>query len=492
MNRKYASGGLPSQGRRERGAVACAQAGLVPRDQRLVPSGGRVVFFIIPPVFEQKEVQAEWGSSRKVNESGHFLFGGWDVTELAERFGTPLYVLSEEAVRARCRAVRESFMDRWENSLAVYAGKAFLPMAMCRIIASEGLGLDVVSGGELHTAKSAGFPMEKVFFHGNSKTAEELRFALDAGVGRIVVDGTSELDALEEIARNGGKRADILSVSPREWTPTPTNISLRATRAPSRLSLLGNSLRTAVRRAMNSDCLSLRGFHFHIGSQIFENTSHVMAVGIVVKTIAEFSRDLGFTTMELNMGGGYGVEFDPEGKTPPISSFTDAMMEALAAGCAAEGIPVPRVIIEPGRWVVSEAGVTLYTVQTVKTIDGMVTYAGVDGGMTDNPRPACTERSTGLLPRARWTGATETVTVAGKCCESGDVLIEGLKVPPLERGDLLAVLNTGAYTFSMASNYNRIPRPAAVLVSPGRADVIAERQTYDDVLRWDRIPEHLR
>jgi len=431
---------------------------------------------------------------QNVNESGHFLFGGWDVTELAERFGTPLYVLSEEAVRARCRAVRESFMDRWEHSLAVYAGKAFLPMAMCRIIASEGLGLDVVSGGELHTAKSAGFPMEKVFFHGNSKTAEELRFALDAGVGRIVVDGTSELDALEETARNGGKRADILfRVTPGVDAHTHKYILTGHTGSKFGFPLLGNSLRTAVRRAMNSDCLSLRGFHFHIGSQIFENTSHVMAVGIVVKTIAEFSRDLGFTTMELNMGGGYGVEFDPEGKTPPISSFTDAMMEALAAGCAAEGIPVPRVIIEPGRWVVSEAGVTLYTVQTVKTIDGMVTYAGVDGGMTDNPRPA-------LYGAKYWAVAagkmdrepTETVTVAGKCCESGDVLIEGLKVPPLERGDLLAVLNTGAYTFSMASNYNRIPRPAALLVSPGRADVIAERQTYDDVLRWDRIPEHLR
>jgi diaminopimelate decarboxylase len=194
--------------------------------------------------------------------------------------------------------------------------------------------------------------------------------------------------------------------------------------------------------------------------------------------------------MELNMGGGYGVEFDPEGKTPSIASFTDAMMETLASGCAAEGIPLPRVIIEPGRCL-RGGGYPVHR-QTVKTIDGMVTYAGVDGGMTDNPRPALYGAKYGLCRGQDGQGAHETVTVAGKCCESGDVLIEGLKVPPLERGDLLAVLNTGAYTFSMASNYNRIPRPAAVLVSPGRADVIAERQTYDDVLRWDRIPEHLR
>jgi diaminopimelate decarboxylase len=431
---------------------------------------------------------------KNVNEKGHFLFGGWDVTELAAQFGTPLYVLSEEAVRARCRAVKESFMDRWKNSLAVYAGKAFLPLAMCRIIAAEGLGLDVVSGGELHTAKSAGFPMEKIFFHGNSKTAEELRYALETGVGRIVVDGPSELDVLEEVARAAGKQADILlRVTPGVDAHTHKYILTGQTGSKFGFPLSGNSLRDAVQKARKSQCLSLKGFHFHIGSQIFENTSHVMAVGIVVKTLAEFSRDLGFIADELNMGGGYGVEFDPERKSPSIDSFTDAMMEALSAGCESEGIPMPRVVIEPGRWIVSEAGITLYTVQAVKTVDGMVTYAGVDGGMTDNPRPSLYGAKYWAVAAGKMNmEASATVTVAGKCCESGDVLIEGLKVPALERGDVLAVLNTGAYTFSMASNYNRIPRPAAVLVSPGKADVIAERQTYDDVLRWDRIPEHLQ
>ncbi|MDD3689166.1 MAG: diaminopimelate decarboxylase [Synergistaceae bacterium] len=429
----------------------------------------------------------------KANEMGHFLFGGWDVAELAEKFGTPLYVLSEDMIRARCRAVKASFMDKWENALAVYAGKAFLPMAMCRIIESEGLGIDVVSGGELYTAKVAGFPMEKVFFHGNSKTRDEIRYALESGVGRIVVDGISEFETLEEEASSLGRKASILfRVSPGVDAHTHKYILTGHTGSKFGIPLVGDYLRDAVRRAMRSEMVSLKGFHFHIGSQIFENTSHVMAVDVLVKTLAGLAADPGFAAEELNMGGGYGVEFDPSGKSPEIGTFTDAMMVRLSEGCASAGIPRPRVIIEPGRRIVSEAGVTLYTVQTVKPISGIVTYVSVDGGMTDNPRPS-------LYGAKYWAVAaekmdekpSETVTIAGKCCESGDVIAENLKVPPLHRGDLVAVLNTGAYTFSMASNYNRIPRPAVVLVSPGRSDVIVERQTYDDLLRWDRIPEHL-
>lgn len=428
------------------------------------------------------------------HDKGRFIFSGWDVTELAARFGTPLYVFSEDGIRARCRAVRESFMDRWENSLAVYAGKAFLTLAMAKIIASEGLGLDVVSGGEIHTARRAGFPMEKVIFHGNSKTSEELTYALSLGVGRTVVDGPQELELLEELAEGEGKKADILfRVTPGVDAQTHKYIRTGQLGSKFGFPLAGDSLTEAVKRAMNSKWLSLKGFHFHIGSQIFENTSHVLSVKVLLKALGRFSRDFGFITQELNMGGGYGVEFDPDKATPPIDSFTDAMMEALERGCGDEGIPRPRVIIEPGRWIVSESGITLYAVQNIKTVDGHVTYVGVDGGMTDNPRPALYGAKYWAVAAGKTDKeATETVTIAGKCCESGDLLVEDLKVPPLERGDILAVLNTGAYTFSMASNYNRIPRPAAVLISPGRADVIAERQTWDDVIFWDRVPEHLK
>ncbi len=429
-----------------------------------------------------------------INEKGHFLFGGWDTVELAGRFGTPLYVLSEEKIRERCRAVRSTFLNRWENVFAVYAGKAFLPLAMCKIVQSEGLGLDLVSGGELYTALAAGFPPESTFFHGNSKTKEELRFALSSGVGRIVVDGMSELETLEEEAAAAGKQPAILfRVTPGVDAHTHKYILTGHTGSKFGFPLAGDSLKEAVRRACASERLRLKGFHFHIGSQIFENTSHVMAVEIMTQTMAGFKRELGFVTEELNMGGGYGVEFAPDGETPRIDSFTDAMMRALEEKCRTAGIPRPRVIIEPGRWIVSEAGITLYTVQAMKTIDGIVTYASVDGGMTDNPRPSLYGAKYWAVAAGKMDQeATATVTVAGRCCESGDILIENLKTPPLERGDPLAVLNTGAYTFSMASNYNRLPRPAVVLVSEGKADVIVARQSYEDLLRGEVLPDHLR
>lgn len=422
-----------------------------------------------------------------------FIFGGWDGAELAAKFGTPLYVYSEEAIRSRCREARETFMERWDDSLAVYAGKAFLTTAMCKIVASEGLGLDVVSGGELHTAMEAGFPMERVFFHGNGKTDEELRLAVGAGVGRIVADGPSELARIEAASRLSGKRTAVLMrVTPGVDADTHKYIQTGHTGSKFGFPLSEGVLADEVGRYRDAEFLDLKGFHFHIGSQIFENKSHVMSVKILVKTMAELARSQGFQTRELNMGGGFGVEFDPRKKSPSLASFTDPMMETLTAVCREEGIPVPGTFIEPGRWIVSEAGATLYTVQEVKKTRG-ITYAAVDGGMTDNPRPALY----GAKYHAHFPGKmdiprSETVTIAGKCCESGDIIIENLKSPPLERGDLVAVLNTGAYTFSMASNYNRLPRPAAVLVSPGRADVIAERQTWDDLVRWDRVPGHLR
>lgn len=427
-------------------------------------------------------------------KKGHFYFGGWDTAVLAEKFGTPLYVLSEDILRARCRAIREDFLDRFENTEAVYAGKASLPLALVRLIHSEGLGLDLVSGGELHAARAAGFPLSRTILHGNSKTRTELEAALDGGVGRIVVDSLSELETLEEIAKEKDTQAAILlRVSPGVDAHTHKYILTGHTGSKFGFPLLGHSLRDAVLRAMKSERIVLKGFHFHIGSQIFENTSHVRAVEIILSAMADFSRNLGLITEELNMGGGFGVDFDPEGSTPSIRSFTDAMMEALEEGCRREGLPRPRVIIEPGRWIVSEAGITLYRVQATKTIEGIVTYASVDGGMTDNPRPALYGAKYWAVAAEKMDQeATETVTLAGKCCESGDILIEDLKAPPLSRGDLVAVLNTGAYTWSMASNYNRTPRPAMVLVSPGRADVIVERQTNEDLLRGEKIPDHMK
>lgn len=432
---------------------------------------------------------AESGVSRKEN----FYFGGWDTADLAATYGTPLYVYSEEDIRSRCREARSAFMERYPGSLVVYAGKAFLTTAMCKIIESEGLGLDVVSGGELHTALAANFPMKRVFFHGNSKADEELRYAAEAEVGRIVADGPSELERIEKTAGQTGKKMNVLlRVTPGVDADTHRYILTGHAGSKFGFPLSGEVLAETVKKYMGSEFITLKGFHFHIGSQIFENRSHVMAVEILVKAMADLYSSTGFAAEELNMGGGFGVEFDPRQNSPALDSFTDAMMEALASGCKKEGLPIPGAIIEPGRWIVSEAGITLYTVQEVKHTDG-ITYAAVDGGMTDNPRPALYgAKYHAVVPGKMDMDLSETVTVAGKCCESGDIVIEGLKSPPLVRGDLLAVLNTGAYTFSMASSYNRLPRPAAVLVSPGRADIIAKRQTWDDMVRWDIIPEHLK
>ena len=425
---------------------------------------------------------------------GHLRFGGWDTVELAERFGTPLYVLSEDAVRKRCRSVRETFINRHDGAFAAYAGKAFLTMAMCRIVQSEGLGLDLVSGGELFTAQQAGFPLDRTFLHGNAKTKDELTHALQAGVGRIVVDGRSELETLAELARGMGRRAAILlRIAPGVDAHTHRYIRTGHTGSKFGFSLIGDDLRDAVGFCMASESLDLRGMHFHIGSQIFESTAHVMAVDILVDLLAALARDAGFQAGEVNLGGGFGVDLLDEGRNPEIASFTDPMMDHLTAKCREAGLLRPRVTIEPGRWIVSDAGITLYRVQTVKRVGDLVTYVGVDGGMTDNPRPSLYgAKYRAAVANRMDQGATETVTVVGKCCESGDVLVEGLRTPPPERGDLIAVFSTGAYTFSMASNYNKIPRPAVVLVSGGRADVIAERQSYEDLLRGERIPGHLQ
>jgi len=414
---------------------------------------------------------------------------------LAARFGTPLYVLDESIIRARCAEVRRDFLDRWPSASASYAGKAFLTRTMARIVEDEGLGLDVVSLGELHTALSAGFPASRIEMHGSAKSEAELNTALDAGVGRIVVDGLMELEVLADLAARRGRRADILlRVTPGVAPHTHAYIATGHEGSKFGLPLDGDLLQRAVRFALEQEFISLRGLHFHVGSQIFDPTAHVRSVIRVVEAMKRLREELGFRVLELNMGGGFGARSHPSEPHVPLSLFADAMMEALERACRVEGLEVPAVSIEPGRWIVSEAGITLYRVETVKELPG-VTYVGVDGGMADNPRPAlyrAVYRAAVVdRPDAPPDWGNVKVTVVGKCCETGDVLIEDAALPPVRRGDVLALFNTGAYTFSMAGNYNRLCRPAVVLVKGGQAEVIAERQTLDDLLRGDRIPQRL-
>lgn len=414
----------------------------------------------------------------------HLNFDGCDAVELARDFGTPLYVLSEDRIRARIRELRETFLDRWPGTFAAYASKALQTLELCRIVASEGLGLDVVSGGELYTAAKAGFPMDRVHFHGNSKTPEEIRMAVEYGVGRVIVDNRTELDILDREAREYGVRMPILfRVTP--GVDSHTHQFMSTGRLDSKFGIpLDPSVRDDyIGAALRMDGVELRGFHFHVGSQIFSNESHRKAVQIISGLMGEVRDQYGFITRELNLGGGFAVRYTDADEPKALSYYTDAMMADIAESARRLGLPMPLVGIEPGRWIVGEAGITLYTVGSVKEIPGVRTYVGVDGGMPDNIRPALYGATYDATIADRHDAPrTRTVTVAGKCCESGDILIRDIPLQDPRPGDILAVFTTGAYTYSMASNYNRLPRPAMVLVKDGRARLSVRRETYDDLI----------
>ncbi|HHV45807.1 MAG TPA: diaminopimelate decarboxylase [Tissierellia bacterium] len=415
----------------------------------------------------------------------NLIFYGCDTVELAKKYGTPLYVMSEDYIVDRCREIREDFLEKYDNTMAVYASKAFLTKEMARIIKREGLGMDVVSGGELYTAMEVDFPMDRVVFHGNNKLVDEIEMAIKNNVGRIVVDNIRELDIIEDIASKYGKRVNILfRVSPGVDAHTHKYIQTGQVDSKFGIPLDDDAIRTAVKKAMNCKHIDLKGFHFHIGSQIHENESYILAVRKMVELMKELKEDIGFITKEFNTGGGYGIQYKGDENRKNLAFYTDAIMNTLEDECNRHSVQRPFVIIEPGRWIVGEAGITLYTIGTIKEIPGTRTYVSVDGGMTDNPRPSLYQAKYDAVVANKYgEEPVKKVTVAGKCCESGDILIWDLEVPEIEPGDILAVLSTGAYNYSMASNYNRIPKPAVVMVSRGKDRLIVKRETYEDILR---------
>lgn len=415
----------------------------------------------------------------------NFNFYGCDTVVLAKKYGTPLYVVSEDYIKERCKEIREDFLERYDNTMAVYASKAFLTKEMARIIKREDLGMDVVSGGELYTAIQVDFPMEKIFFHGNNKTIDEIEMAVKHGVGRIVVDNFYELSLIEKIAKKYDKIVKILfRISPGIDSHTHKYIQTGQVDSKFGIPLNNKYIYKAIDGAMSCENIDLRGFHFHIGSQLMDNESYIKAIKITTNLMKEVRKELGFITKELNTGGGYGIHYSGDTERKPLSYFTDTVMEELERSCKELGLHRPMVIIEPGRWIVGEAGITLYTIGSIKEIPGVRTYVGVDGGMPDNPRPALYQaKYEGIIANKVNEKKTETVTIAGKCCESGDILIWDLKTPKIETGDILAILATGAYNYSMASNYNRIPKPAVVMVSQGKDRLIVKRETYDDIMK---------
>lgn len=422
----------------------------------------------------------------EINKMGNLMISGCDCVELAKKYKTPLYVMDEGEIRRRCRDIRENHIEK-HKGFAVYASKAFLNREMCRIINEEGLGLDVVSGGELFTAYSVNFPMERVEFHGNNKTIEELEMAVDFGIGRIIIDNFDEIDNLNRILKEKQKTADVmLRVIPGVDTHTHDYISTGRVDSKFGLSIIDGSALQAIRIILDSNNLKLKGLHSHIGSQLLDNEAYAKEI----KVLAEFSKvikdRLGFEMEDLNVGGGFGIFYVSGDERKGISYFTDLIYESVNKEFSSSGLKIPRIIIEPGRWIVGEAGVTLYTVGSIKEIEDIRKYVSVDGGMADNPRPPLYDAAyTAVVANKKYGAEKEVVTIAGRCCESGDILIKDIELPRVESGDIIAVLSTGAYNYSMASNYNRLPKPAVVMVNNGEDRLIVRRETYEDILRYD-------
>lgn len=422
------------------------------------------------------------------NAEGHLTVGGMDAVALAREFGTPAYILDESVIRENCRTYLKAARAHFgAEALPLYASKALSFTAIYKIVAEEGLGIDCVSGGELYTAANAGFPAERIYFHGNNKTDADLSQALDMGVGTIVVDGMEELLSLDDLAKKRGKAQKILL----RITPGIDPHTHRAIMTGNVDSKFGNAIVTGQALAITQKALSLSGvrlagFHCHIGSQIFDVEPFRDAADIMLKFIADVKAATGFEATELNLGGGLGVRYTEDDREVDYAAAIAEIAKIVQEGAKRADVAMPRVILEPGRSLVAAAGVTLYTVGSVKEIPGFRNYVSVDGGMPDNPRYALYQSQYTALIADRAAAPKDYVaTVAGRCCESGDLIGEGMKLQAPHRGDVLAVLCTGAYNYSMASNYNRIPRPPVILVRDGKARVAVRRETFADLVRLD-------
>ena len=429
----------------------------------------------------------------EINDEGHLTIGGCDTVLLAETYGTPLYVVDEKLMRDRCRGYLAGFRRTYPNSRVIYAGKALLTTAICRIVEDEGLSLDVVSGGELYTALTAGFPLERIYFHGNNKSLDELDMALRVGVHRIVVDNLYELDMLSQMAMGRGVRASVLlRLTPGVDAHTHSYMQTGQVDSKFGFGISSGAALGATREALSKPNIDLKGFHCHIGSQIFD-LGAFDATGLVMFDFLESARqELGFVASELNLGGGLGIRYTSNDVRMEPAEYSSRLGALIANEVKARNYPEPLLLIEPGRSIVGEAGTTLYTVGASKEIPGVRTYMAVDGGMADNPRVALYQAEYEAVVANRASESpSRVVSVAGKCCESGDMLIWDLDVPEYRPGDILAVFSTGAYNYSMASNYNRLPKPAMVLVCEGKSDLIVRRETYEDLVRFDKIPARL-
>ena len=424
-----------------------------------------------------------------VNEKGNLVFSGFDTAELAAEYGTPLFVTDENRIRERCRTYVGAMKKHFgEGSMPLYAGKALCVKAIYPIMKEEGMGIDVVSSGEIFTASEGGFPMEKAFFHGNNKTDFDIGFAMDKKVGYFVCDNADELEAIDaEAKRRGTRQKIILRLTPGIDPHTHKKISTGGVD-----SKFGSAIATGAAERITALALALKnvelcGFHCHIGSQIFETAPFEDAVEIMTAFIAEIKKKHGFSARALNLGGGFGVRYVQSDPQIDITANIKLIGEKLASECASLGIDPPAVFLEPGRSIVADSGMTLYTVGSVKEIEGVKNYVSVDGGMTDNPRYTLYQSAYSVYLASRADEECDFVcSIGGRCCESGDLLQENVRLPRPRRGDILAVAVTGAYNYSMASNYNRVARPPVVLLSASAPPRLAvRRETYEDLTKCD-------
>ena len=422
-----------------------------------------------------------------INDRGHLVIGGCDTTTLAAEFGTPLYIYDELTLRAKCREFREEFKKRYPDSFIIYAGKAYSNGALLNLIKEENLGLDVVSEGELGIAKSVKFPMEQVYFHGNNKSQHELELALQYHVGRIVVDNFQELEMLDKLTKKLRVKQDVLL----RMTPGVDPRTHRYTSTGSLDSKFGFPLplkEEAVTKALKIRGLNVVGLHFHIGSLIFEPEPYVESVKFILKFAAEMGKKHGLELKELDTGGGFAVQYTIDKPAHPVATFADKITSTIIKECRRFSLEFPKLIIEPGREIVAQAGVALYTIGVIKEIPGVRTYVSVDGGMGDNICPALYgEKMEAVLVNRMRARDAGKVTISGKFCESGDVLIRDIIMPKIAGGDILAVAVAGAYSIPESMNYNAFYKPAVVLVKNVQAKLIRRRETLSDITGCDRL-----
>ena len=426
----------------------------------------------------------------EVNSQGHLVIGGCDVVDLAgeERFGTPLYIFDEETLRGRCREFVREFRGRHADTTVVYASKAYINPALARVMMEEGLGLDVVSGGELAIAATVGYPPENIYFHGNNKGERELRDSLEYGIGRVVVDNFHELEVLDRLAGEAKRVQDIMiRVSPGVDPHTHVYTTTGVLDSKFGFSVQTGDAEEAIRAALGSRNLNLVGLHFHLGSPLFEVEPYRVATKLVLELASRLRED-GLVLRELSPGGGFAINYTRDQNAPSVAEYAEAIVSTTKETCRDLGMKPPRLVVEPGRAIVGPAGVAVYRVGAIKDIPGVRKYVSVDGGMGDNIRPALYEAAYETMAANKMTiEPSEKVTIAGKYCESGDVLVRDALLPPLESGDLVALPASGAYCLPMASVYNLNPRPPIVLAKDGEARLIRRRESYRDIISCDVV-----